>query len=388
MLKTFTTLYGIFTGLVAIGLAFVRRRPSRPEQELPKLAVVVAARNEEKNLPELISALSGQEYPEERVEFWIVDDDSTDATWRIARSAEKRDSRFHALQSDTVSNVASPKKRALDTGIRACDAEWVVTTDADCVPGPGWLRAIANYMTDENGLVLGYAPLTGVKDPIQVISAGESWTSALLCAAAVGMGYPFNAFGRNFSFRRSLFMDLGGYGAGGQMASGDDDLFLQRVAARTDWKVAFAADPRAFVPSAVPPASKLIGTKARHLSVGPKYAMGWLVIGTIASVLFLGLGIATVAALFGLSNRDEVGTAWKRKLLFDSILISSGLRVLGDPIRALFALSTSASAPFLLWAIWPRALFGNVTWKGRTFVRGRADSAIVEEESIAEMSTP
>ncbi|MFH0881466.1 MAG: glycosyltransferase [bacterium] len=379
MLKTFTMLYGILAGLASFGLTMIRRRPSVPEDDLPTVAVVVAARNEERNLPNLIGALVAQEYPESKVNFLIVDDDSEDATWRIARSAEKRDKRFHALRSDPLSSIASPKKRALDTGIRACDAEWIVTTDADCQPGPGWLRSLASSMRENIGVVLGYAPLTGVRNPIQVLAAGESWSAAVLCAAAVGAGYPFNAFGRNFAYRRQLYLDLGGYGSGSTMASGDDDLFLQHITARTDWKAAFSADPRSFVPSAAPPTSKILSTKARHLSVGPKYAPGWVAIGAISSALFMGLGLATVAVFFGLVKPATVWSAWKRKWLFDLILASSALRVIGDPPRAVMAMATASSAPFLLWAIWPKALFGNVHWKGRTFVRGRAGEPIEDE---------
>jgi len=379
MLKTFTVLYGALAALASVGLAMIRRRRSVAEEELPTVAVVVAARNEERNLPNLIGALAAQEYPEDKISFWIVDDDSEDATWRIARSAEEKDKRFHALHSNPLSSVASPKKRALDTAIRACDAEWIVTTDADCQPGPGWLRAMASSMQETIGVVLGYAPLTGARNPVQALGAGESWSAAALCAAAVGIGYPFNAFGRNLAYRRQVYLDLGGYGGDGSMASGDDDLFLQRVSARTDWKAAFSADPRSFVPSAAPPASKLLSTKARHLSVGPKYAPGWVLIGVVSSALFMGLGLASIAAVLGLAKPAAVWSAWKRKWLFDLILASSALRVLGDPARAAMAMATASSAPFLLWAIWPKALFGNVRWKGRTFVRGRAAQPIDDE---------
>jgi glycosyltransferase involved in cell wall biosynthesis len=379
MLQSFVTVYGTLATLASVGLARILRKESKPEEDLPTLAVIVAARNEQSVLPDLIGALSAQRYPEEKVSFWIVDDESSDATLKITKAAEKQDGRFHALRSNPLTPISSPKKRALDTAIRQCDAEWIVTTDADCIPGPGWLNALASDMEDGVGVVVGYAPLIGASDPAQAIAAGESWTSAALSAAAIGLGYPFNAFGRNFAYRRQLYLDLGGFGEDGSMASGDDDLLLQRISALTNWKASFAADPRSFVPSRNRKASELIGTKARHLSVGTRYAPGWIALGAVGSALFMGIGAASIAAVFGLVSRKRVLSAWFFKWLFDLIIIMSGYRVLGDHKRALMAVGTASSAPFLLWLIWPRALFGNVQWKGRTFVRGRAGGPLEDE---------
>lgn len=387
MLRAFTAVYATLTGLASLGLARIRRRGEVADEALPKVAVVVAARNEQKNMPDLIASLSAQEYPKDLVSFWIVDDDSDDATWAIANNAASSDNRFHAIRSNPLSAIASPKKRALDTAIQRCDAEWIVTTDADCTPGPGWLKALAACMDEDVGAVVGYAPLVGVTNPVQAIAAGESWSSAALSSAAIGLGYPFNAFGRNFAYRRQLYFDLGGYGDDGSVASGDDDLLLQRISALSRWKSVFVSDERSHVPSAVPLASKMLGTKARHLSVGPRYAPGWVAIGAVASVLFMGLGVATIASLFGLVSKSSVSRAWSRKWMMDAVLILSGYRVLGDTTRAGLAMGTASAAPFLLWVIWPRALFGNVTWKGRTFVRGRAGEPLDDDNGLEPLTT-
>jgi glycosyltransferase involved in cell wall biosynthesis len=368
MLKRFIGLYGTFSCLSAIGLARINKSGIQKEDsDLPSIAVIVAARNEENNLPELIASLSSQNYPEEKVSFWIIDDESEDNTFKIIDKAQERDSRFHALKTDLTSDISAPKKRALDTGIRSCDAEWIVTTDADCMPGQGWLRALATYMLDDIGVVLGYSPLVGAKDLVQRFAEGESWSSAAICAAAVGLGYPFNAFGRNFSFRRKIYLDLEGYGPDKSVASGDDDLFLQRVVSKTDWRVAFASDNRSFVPSKVMPAERFFRAKARHMSVGPRYAPGWVLFGAIGSILFMGLGLATVAAWLGLASKARVWKAWRWKWFFDIVMISSASRILGEPKRGLGALSVLTLAPFVFWGIWPKALFGNVDWKGRSF---------------------
>lgn len=374
VLKEFVSVYGALSGFAAAGLARIQREGNLLEDdELPSVAIVVAARDEEQNLPDLIAALSSQNYPEDKLSFFIVDDESRDGTLAICRSAEKRDSRFHALEADLESDIAAPKKRALDTGIRAAHADWILTTDADCIPGPGWVRAMLSFAQDEIGVIAGYSPLIGAKTISQWMLEGESWSSAALCAAGIGLGFPFNAFGRNLAFRRKVYFNMGGYAQHGDIASGDDDLFVQRIAARTNWKVAFAADPRSFVPSKVSEPGRVFNTKVRHMSVGPKYAPGWVFFGLIGNILFMGLALATVMGLVGLSSRSTVAKAWKTKLIFDTAIIVSAARVLGNPARAVQAMITMSFAPFALWAIWPRALFGTVSWKGRRFERNRAN---------------
>ncbi|MCB2198025.1 glycosyltransferase [bacterium] len=374
MLKEFVSVYGTLSGFASVGLARIQREGNLlADEELPSVAVVVAARDEEQNLPDLIAALSAQNYPEEKLDFFLVDDESRDGTLAICKSAEQRNSRFHALESATESDIGSPKKRALDTGIRAANADWILTTDADCIPGPGWVRAMLSFARDDIGVIAGYSPLVGARTISQWMLEGESWSSAALCAAGIGLGFPFNAFGRNLAFRRKVYLNMGGYAQHGNVASGDDDLFMQRIAARTDWKVAFAADPRSFVPSKVSEPGRVFNTKVRHMSVGPKYAPGWVFIGLIGNILFLGLALATVMSIVGLASRPAVAKAWKTKLIFDTAIIVSAARVLGNPARAVQALITMSFAPFALWAIWPRALFGTVRWKGRKFERNRAE---------------
>ena len=50
---------------------------------LPKVSVVIAARNEEDQIPALISDLVAQEYPLDKLEVIIVNDRSTDSTLDI-----------------------------------------------------------------------------------------------------------------------------------------------------------------------------------------------------------------------------------------------------------------------------------------------------------------
>jgi len=372
-LNGYKAVYGAMTGIAALGLLRLRKRNpiSNENGNLPKISVIVAARNEEKQLPQLMDALGSQDYPSDYVDFWIVDDHSEDNSLSLALTVSRQDRRFHVISSNPTLPIESPKKRALYTAIRRCSGEWVVFTDADCIPGPQWLRSLAAYMDEKTGIVLGYAPLIKPNTPMQWLAEGESYSAATLCAAAVGLGFPFNAFGRNFAARRRLYLDMGGFGADGRFASGDDDLFLQRVAARTEWMVSFASNTEARVDSIMRREDDIIQNKARHLSVGPRYAPGWVILGSIGTALYLGISLLTVLSIFRVVPFSTVRNVWLFKTGSDIVLTGTALKVLRDPKRMLQAVVTMIAAPFMMWILWPKALFGKMQWKGRTIHRAQ-----------------
>ena len=103
------------------------------------VSIVVACRNEQKNLPALLNSIALQNYPEYLFEVIIVDDNSTDKTFKIAEG-------FIMISNIlTLYNKGKGKKQALRTGITAAKGNLVITTDADCSMGENWIRIIAAF---------------------------------------------------------------------------------------------------------------------------------------------------------------------------------------------------------------------------------------------------
>ena len=59
------------------------------EMELPFISIIVAARNEEKNIGNCIQSLINQTYPESKFEIIVTDDHSTDNTVAVIHSFKK-----------------------------------------------------------------------------------------------------------------------------------------------------------------------------------------------------------------------------------------------------------------------------------------------------------
>ncbi|MEH2254578.1 glycosyltransferase [Nostoc sp.] len=120
---------------------------------LPMVSVVVPIYNGEADLPELINCLLSQTYPKERVEYFLVDNNSSDHTLTILKtSAENCPITIHPLSENQIQSSYA----ARNIGIRAAVGEIIVFTDADCRPQPQWLNALIQpFVNSEVVIVAG-----------------------------------------------------------------------------------------------------------------------------------------------------------------------------------------------------------------------------------------
>ena len=80
----FTFLYAYYAVYVIVGLFFKRTFPKAKNHH--KYAILIAARNEETVLANLIESIRQQDYPQDLIDIFVVADNCTDRTAQIARS--------------------------------------------------------------------------------------------------------------------------------------------------------------------------------------------------------------------------------------------------------------------------------------------------------------
>ncbi len=263
----------LYSALLSWGWRRSRRQDaSPPSDECPPISVVVAARNEADTLPALLDALAQQSHPS--FEVILVDDASTDDTAALA--AEWTADRSYARVVQVTEPSAPRKKHALTKGIAAARNDLLAITDADCTPPPDWLSALAatHAQTDNDLVLVGYSPLRG-SGLLGTFARYETLVDALYTAAAIGLGRPFMAVGRNLSYPRSVFDTVNGFDhAGGQTSlSGDDDLFVQAVHRHDAAEVRALLSESTFVPTSAPSSwREWIRRRRRHVSAGRHYA--------------------------------------------------------------------------------------------------------------------
>jgi len=234
-----------------------------------KISIVVAAKNEERNIPALINALHNQDYNKNAFEVILVDDDSSDGTFRTASEHIKDKPNFSVIRSD--SKLLSGKKGALAKGIEKTVNEFIMITDADCLPQKGWIRTYSRIFSEGYDFIFGAAPFFVEKTFINNLSCFENIRSTILTFASAAAGYPYSAAARNFGFRKTSFEKIKGYSNTMETLSGDDDLLL-REAVKHRMKTGLAAGKDSLVFSGTKDnMADYIRQKARHTQTSLYY---------------------------------------------------------------------------------------------------------------------
>lgn len=223
---------------LAVSLVFARAlRPRAPASDAPRpfVTVVVAARNEERNLPHLLADLRAQTYDD--FEVVVVDDRSTDGTAALVEAAAREaPGRFRLVRQSVVPEGLSPKKLALQRGVEAGRGDVLLLTDADCRVRPGWVEGMARAFAPGVAMVLGYSELDPGQEGslFERVQAFEFLTLVTTMAASANVGVPLGASGHNLAYRRDAFERVGGYAAGMDRVAGDDMLMLHQIRAAPD----------------------------------------------------------------------------------------------------------------------------------------------------------
>lgn len=234
-------LLAIYLGLLVyliIGWAKLKKPFINKTNFKTTVTILIAARNEEEKIHLTIEDILKQTYPKHLTEIIIVDDHSTDKTSDIIKSYESRGVKLLQLKEDKPLN--SYKKKAISEAIKLSTGELMVATDADCRMGIKWLESIVGYYEQEN-LVFISAPVTYFEEKslFERLQTLEFGYLIGIGAAFIGQGRASNCNGANLAYRKDVFYDVGGFAGIDDIASGDDELLLQKVAKRYPNRIGF-----------------------------------------------------------------------------------------------------------------------------------------------------
>ncbi len=237
-------------------------------------SVVVAARDESIRIAGLFDALAKQSWHPDRFEVVVVDDHSSDDTLALAEAYAKRLHQpcFRVISSRDRGCLPG-KKHALDLGVRDARGTYIVTTDADCQPGVGWLGAVASCIAATKAdMILGPVQIDGAISPFAKMQELEFMSLMGVTGGSTSVGRPVMANGANLAFRKKLFVALEGYTGNMQYASGDDVFLLHKFKRRPDCRMVFLKDRAAVVQTA---ASNSLGAFFRQRGRWAGKAVGY-----------------------------------------------------------------------------------------------------------------
>ncbi len=309
--------YFIVQFFLVRGLLRLPRLVARKEtaDDQGNYSVVVAARNETENLPNLLKALGELDYPADKFEIVISDDHSTDKTVDIALGFSDI---LPNLKIITAGGKDDPGKRsALTRGIAASSYSKILITDADCLPGTGWLKVIDRYFTSECDMLIGPAPLIKRSGFFNGLSCFSNLRSMMLIESTFSHRHPISAIARNLGFRKDAFIGQGGYHSTEGSLGGDDDLLLRNFLDH-GFRVNYCDSPAAAVFSETHFAGKdFLRQKARHTQASKFYSKSskWIL------ALWHMPNLYAQSSVLFLPWFPEVSAVFVIKALFDMSLI-------------------------------------------------------------------
>jgi 4,4'-diaponeurosporenoate glycosyltransferase len=172
----------------------------------PTVSIVVPARNEETNIPNLLKSLKIQIKAYD--EIIVVDDHSEDKTATIAEQEGAK-----VIKSKQMPPGWTGKTWACYQGAQSATGKTLLFLDADTVIENGGLDRIINYY-DEIGGVLSIQPYHKMKKPYEQLSAFFN----LVLMAAMGsftilgrMVKPIGLFGPVIALERKMYSESGGF---------------------------------------------------------------------------------------------------------------------------------------------------------------------------------
>jgi cellulose synthase/poly-beta-1,6-N-acetylglucosamine synthase-like glycosyltransferase len=187
-----------------------------PLESYPLVSILIPAHNEEKVIEQTVMALIALDYPQDKLEIIVINDNSSDRTGEILAEVQRRHPRFN-LQVITTDKLTGGKGKsnALNIGYQASKGELIAVYDADNTPERNALKYLVHTLAkdDSLGAVIGKFRTRNKSKNLMtkfinietlgfqwMVQAGR-WQLFKLCTIP----------GTNFIVRKSIINEMGGW---------------------------------------------------------------------------------------------------------------------------------------------------------------------------------
>ena len=222
-----TGTYFCFVVIIISGLLF-RTKHRYINTNLSTISVIIAARNEEKNISFLLDDLINQSIDKNKFEIIISNDRSTDKTKDIIDQYSKKYSFVKTIDIFGKHDM-TPKKFALTKAVDQSSGEIIIATDADCRVPVDWVKNMATLVEDTGKVVIGYSKI----ESFQIIFNDFQRIDFLGIMAANGglltHGIVCSGSGQNLAYKKEDFYKIKGFEPVKNKISGDDMHIVQQI---------------------------------------------------------------------------------------------------------------------------------------------------------------
>jgi cellulose synthase/poly-beta-1,6-N-acetylglucosamine synthase-like glycosyltransferase len=333
------------------------------QSEQPPVSVIICAKDEAENLRKYLPFILQQDYPE--FEVIVINDGSTDETGDLLKDLGKEYPNLRTTFVPIEARNLSTKKLGLTLGIKASKYDWLLFTDADCMPEDKmWIARMARNFTPETDFVLGYGAYLHKNSLLNRLITFDTLFIALQFMGMALMHRPYMGVGRNLAYRKETFFKQKGFASTLGLSSGDDDLMVNKASTATNTRVEIAPDSITWSEPNMSFKSWFF-QKERHLSVSSFYKESSkyrLVLEPLSRGLFYAATLASLI-LGNLITQIAVIVFFVTRFIIQLFIINGSAKHFGDRKYILTLPVLDIFLPLVSLHI---LTLGRITSKGKT----------------------
>ncbi len=262
--------------------AFLKHKKNS-QKETP-VSVIICAKNEGENLKRFLPSITSQNYS--NFEIVLINDASHDDTLEVMQAFSSQHSNIKIVDVENNEAFWGNKKYAITLGIKVAKYNHLLFTDADCKPvSKHWITEMCSHFTSKKTIVLGYGAYSKIKNSLlNKIIRFETLITAVQYFSFAKVGTPYMGVGRNLAYTKTEFFNARGFMSHMKIRSGDDDLFINETANKSNIQICFSKN--SFTKSIPEKTFKQwFKQKRRHISTAKFYQLKHKILLTLIYAL-------------------------------------------------------------------------------------------------------
>ncbi len=177
----------------------------------PSVSILVAARNEETNIAACLDSLLALDYPIDKLQIFVGDDASSDATWQIIEGYAANYSNLNVMQITKRITDGNGKANVLAQLAQQSESDWIFITDADITVPIKWIKSMLGGGIDSKAdLITGTSLVEGQPWLAKIQRLDWLYATSMLKIIS-DLGIPATSIGNNMAIKRSVYKEIGGF---------------------------------------------------------------------------------------------------------------------------------------------------------------------------------
>ena len=306
----------IFFGIQVFSLVSILQHTDKKlekRKDFPMVSILLAARNEEQLILRNLTAINALNYPKDKLEILIGNDESTDNTAQLVTDFIQDKPHFQLFHIDKTVGKGRGKANVLGQLAHKASGEFYFVTDVDVKLPENWILALLQEFTEGVGLVSGTTKCE--RGSLFATLQSIDWLHFMgYIKAFANAGVGCTSVGNNMAVRAEAYWQTGGYEEIDFSITEDYKLFKEVTSRGWQWRTIMGEDSLGLA-WYIPSIKEMLHQRKRWLIGARELPLNWK-----GMIILYGLFIPVVLAIFWFNSRLAFAI-WISKFLVQSVFI-------------------------------------------------------------------